>query len=59
MANWIEKIETPEDYDRALEEVERLREADTESDEGRYRDMLLKLIAKYEARGKPNYDEPT
>ncbi len=59
MANWIECIETPEEYSRALEEVERLREADPDSEEGRYRDSLLKLIAKHEARGKPRYDQPT
>lgn len=59
MANWIERIHTREDYERALEEVERLREVSADSEEGRYRDMLLKMIAKFEAHGRPDYDQPT
>lgn len=42
-----------EDRQRALADIERLREADPDSPEGEYRDVLLEMIEGYEAKGKP------
>ncbi|WP_185961287.1 hypothetical protein [Telmatospirillum sp. J64-1] len=47
-------ITCEEDRQRALAEVERLREADPDSPEGEVRDTLLQMVAAYEAKGKPS-----
>lgn len=54
----IEKIpciSCEDDRRRALEMVERLRDADPNSPEGRERDALLLMVSKWEAKGKPAY----
>lgn len=58
----IEKIRCiacEEDRQRALAVIERLREADPDSPEGRERDALLLMVSKWEAKGKPAYRQPT
>ncbi|MBF0307701.1 MAG: hypothetical protein HQL39_19765 [Alphaproteobacteria bacterium] len=49
----IRMIDCDADHHTALAEIERLREADSTSPEGQYRDTLLMLVAQYEAKGKP------
>ncbi len=57
--NRIECIACEEDRQRALAEIERLRDADPESAEAHERDALLQMVSKWEAKGKPAYREPT
>ncbi len=54
----IECIECEADRQWALAEIERLAEYDPDSPEGRERDVLLTMVAKYEAKGKPAYRQP-
>lgn len=57
--NRIACIECEADRQRALAEIERLAEYDPDSPEGRERDVLLTMVAQYEAKGKPIYRQPT
>lgn len=54
----INQVNCDEDHETALREIERLADADPDSPEGRQRDMLLKLVAQYEAKGRPEYNQP-
>lgn len=54
----IEKISCiacEDDRRRALDIIERLRDADPNSPEGRERDALLLMVSEWEAKGKPAY----
>jgi antitoxin component HigA of HigAB toxin-antitoxin module len=55
----IHCIACEDDRRRALQTIERLRDADPESPEGHERDALLLMVAKWEQKGKPAYREPT
>lgn len=46
-------IACEDDRQRALVEVERLRDAPPNSEEANERDILLEMVSKWEAKGKP------
>lgn len=49
----IQRIDCEQDRQRALAEIERLRDAPPDSDEANTRDILLEMVSKWEAKGKP------
>lgn len=55
----LECVSCEDDRKRALQTIERLRDADPDSPEGRERDVLLEMVSKWEAKGKPAYRQPT
>lgn len=61
MASPLRKITCVEcegDRQRALVEIERLRDAPPNSEEANERDVLIEMVSKWEAKGKPRYGEP-
>lgn len=53
----IRCIECEADRRRALERIEALRDADPDSEEGHERDVLIAMVSKWEAKGKPRYGQ--
>lgn len=51
----IDCIACEDDRHRALEEIERLRDAPPNSEEANERDALIGMVSKWEAKGKPQY----